>query len=146
VISVAAEEARVDAVVTGIVDDVRKRGDVALCDYSKRFDEFDLTPGGIRLTANEIKQCVAFADSGMVDVLKKAIQNIRDFHEQQVEDSWEYYAGDGVRLGVRNTAINRVGLYVPGGKAAYPSSILMNAIPAQVAGVERIVVVTPPKF
>src|SRR5204862_6663015 len=74
-----------------------------------------------------------------------AAKNIREFHERQIEDSWEYYAGDGVRLGVRRTPISSAGIYVPGGKAAYPSSVLMNAIPAQVAGVRRIVVVTPPR-
>jgi histidinol dehydrogenase len=78
-------------------------------------------------------------------VLRAAIRNIREFHLRQVETSWEFSAGEGVRLGVRNTAIGSVGLYIPGGKAAYPSSVLMNAIPAQVAGVSRIVVVTPPK-
>ena len=80
-----------------------------------------------------------------VEILTQASKNIREFHEQQMEDSWEFYAGDGIRLGVRQTAIHSAGVYIPGGKAAYPSSVLMNAIPAQVAGVERIVVVTPPR-
>jgi len=81
----------------------------------------------------------------MIEVLRTAIRNVREFHLQQKDESWEFYAGDGVRLGVRNTAVARVGLYIPGGTASYPSSVLMNAIPAQVAGVERIAVVTPPK-
>jgi histidinol dehydrogenase len=139
------EESSVDSAVHDIVRDVRQRGDAALCDYSKRFDQVELTPGAIRMPIDEIKKHAASADPAMVEVLSKAIRNIRDFHEYQVEESWEFYAGDGVRLGVRNTALDRVGLYIPGGKAAYPSSVLMNAIPAQVAGVVRIVVVTPPK-
>src|SRR6185295_1896383 len=77
--------------------------------------------------------------------LRAAIRNIREFHTHQVEESWEFSPSSGIRLGVRNTPIAKVGLYIPGGKAAYPSSVLMNAIPAQVAGVERIVVVTPPR-
>jgi histidinol dehydrogenase len=77
--------------------------------------------------------------------MHKAAHNIRDFHEQQMEESWEYYAGDGVRLGLRRSPIASAGIYIPGGKAAYPSSVLMNAIPAQVAGVKRIAVVTPPR-
>src|SRR5437867_10789299 len=140
-----ADESPVEAAVAGIVRDVRERGDAALCEYSRRFDEFELTPRSIRLPVDEIKNHAASADPAMVDVLRKAIGNIREFHEYQVEESWEYYAGDGVRLGVRHTPIDRVGLYIPGGKAAYPSSVLMNAVPAQVAGVGRIVIVTPPK-
>jgi histidinol dehydrogenase len=99
----------------------------------------------MRVSAEEIKQTAAKADSHLVDVLRRAIKNVRVFHEAQIQDSWEYYAGDGVRLGLRMTAVECVGLYIPGGKAAYPSSVLMNAVPAQVAGVPRIVVVTPPK-
>src|SRR6185369_14263015 len=112
---------------------------------SKRFDHFELTPSAIRLPVDNIKKSAAAADPAMVEILRKAIRNIHDFHEYQVEESWEFYAGDGVRLGVRNTPIGRAGLYIPGGKAAYPSSVLMNAVPAQAAGVERIVVTTPPK-
>src|SRR5437867_1011015 len=145
VLRVAAEESPVDPAAAEIVRDVRRRGDAALCDYSRRFDQFELTPASLRLPVEEIKKHAASADPPMMDVLRKAIHNIREFHEYQVEESWEYYAGDGVRLGVRHTPIDRVGLYIPGGKAAYPSSVLMNAVPAQVAGVGRIVIVTPPK-
>src|SRR5262245_61709418 len=139
------EEINVDSAVAEIVRDVRTRGDAALCEYSRRFDQFELTPATIQMPADEIKRHAAAADPAMVDILRKAIRNIRDFHEYEVEESWEYYAGDGVRLGVRNTPVDRAGLYIPGGKAAYPSSVLMNAVPAQVAGVGRIIVVTPPK-
>jgi histidinol dehydrogenase len=144
---ITAEESQagVDSAVAAIVADVRKRGDAALCDYSQRFDNFRLTPDSIRLTAEEIGLHTSAAAPGMLNVLREAIKNIREFHLQQKDESWEFYAGDGVRLGVRNTPVASVGLYIPGGKASYPSSVLMNAIPAQVAGVERIVVVTPPK-
>src|SRR5688572_26368577 len=138
-------QASVDSAVAGIVSDVRSRGDAALCDYTQRFDGFTLTPGSIRLTEEEIGLHTAAAPDGMLNVLREAIKNVREFHLQQKDESWEFYAGEGVRLGVRNTPLASVGLYIPGGKASYPSSVLMNVIPAQVAGVERIAVVTPPR-
>jgi len=138
-------EQTVENTVRGIIDDVRRRGDEAVCEYTRRFDEFDLTPKLMRVPEEHIRGYAADADDELVEILKQAAKNIREFHEQQMEDSWEFYAGDGIRLGVRQTAIERAGVYIPGGKAAYPSSVLMNAIPAQVAGVERIVVVTPPR-
>ncbi|OLD56824.1 MAG: histidinol dehydrogenase [Acidobacteria bacterium 13_1_40CM_2_56_5] len=139
------EEQSVNKVVQDILNDVRKRKDQAVCEYTRRFDEFDLTPDLMRVPPEHIREYAAGADDELVEILRKAIHNIRDFHEQQVEESWEYYAGDGVRLGLRRTPIASAGVYIPGGKAAYPSSVLMNVIPAQVAGVERIVVVTPPR-
>ncbi|HET9218899.1 MAG TPA: histidinol dehydrogenase [Terriglobia bacterium] len=144
---VTAEEMQgsVDASVTEIVADVRLRGDAALCDYTQRFDSFKLEPDSIRLTPEEIGLHTSSAATGMLNVLRAAIKNVREFHLQQKDESWEFYAGDGVRLGIRNTPVESVGLYIPGGKASYPSSVLMNAIPAQVAGVERIAVVTPPR-
>jgi histidinol dehydrogenase len=144
---ITAEEtqASVDTAVAEIVADVRNRGDAALCDYSQRFDNFKLTPDSIRLTADEIGLHTSAATPGMMNVLREAIKNVREFHLQQKDESWEFYAGEGVRLGVRNSPLASVGLYIPGGKASYPSSVLMNAIPAQVAGVERVVVVTPPR-
>jgi histidinol dehydrogenase len=144
---VSAEETQssVDSAVTEIVADVRRRGDAALCDYTQRFDNFKLAPDAIRLTAEEIGLHTAAAAPAMLNVLRTAIKNVREFHLQQKDESWEFYAGDGVRLGVRNSPLASVGLYIPGGKASYPSSVLMNASPAQVAGVERIVVVTPPR-
>jgi histidinol dehydrogenase len=141
----SGQEPRVESAVTAIVADVRERGDAALCDYSQKFDNFPLTPALIRMPVDEIRKYAESADPEMISVLRAAIRNIREFHVHQVETSWEFSAGEGVRLGVRNSAIGNVGLYIPGGKAAYPSSVLMNAIPAQVAGVNRIVVVTPPK-
>jgi histidinol dehydrogenase len=138
-------EQTVEKTVRGIIDDVRQRGDEAVCEYTRRFDEFDVTPELMRVPEDHIREYAADADNELVEILTQAAKNIREFHEQQMEDSWEFYAGDGIRLGVRQTAIERAGVYIPGGKAAYPSSVLMNAIPAQVAGVERIVVVTPPR-
>jgi histidinol dehydrogenase len=138
-------EQSVDKAVQRILQDVREHKDKAVCEYTKRFDEFDLKPELMRVPEEHIREYAAGADDELVEILRKAIKNIREFHENQVEESWEYYAGDGVRLGVRQTPIGSVGVYIPGGKAAYPSSVLMNAIPAQVAGVERIVVVTPPR-
>src|SRR4029078_463803 len=99
------EEVSVDAAGADIVRDVRSRGDAALCDYSMRFDHFELPPSAIRLPVDNIKKSAAAANPAMVQILRKAIGNIHDFHEYQVEESWEFYAGDGVRLGVRNTPI-----------------------------------------
>ena len=135
----------VENTVHEIIEDVRRRGDEALCDYTKRFDEFDLRPESMRVYEEDIHRYASGADDELVEILQQAAKNIREFHKRQVEDSWEYYAGDGIRLGVRQTPIERAGIYIPGGKAAYPSSVLMNVIPAQVAGVERIVAVTPPR-
>jgi len=134
----------VETSVASILDDVRQHGDSALCSYSEKFDRFPLTSEKMRVSAEEIRKHAEAADPELMEILRAAIRNIREFHMHQVEESWEFSAGEGVRLGVRNTPMDTVGLYIPGGKAAYPSSVLMNAIPAQVAGVNRIVVVTPP--
>jgi histidinol dehydrogenase len=138
-------EENVEKAVADILADIRRRGDAAVCEYTNRFDEFDLTPELMRVPEDHLKAYADGADDELVAILHKAAHNIRDFHEQQIEESWEYYAGDGVRLGLRRSPIASAGIYIPGGKAAYPSSVLMNAIPAQVAGVERIAVVTPPR-
>jgi len=139
------EQQATEEAVLDIVSNVRRRGDEALCEYTRRFDEHDLTSASIRVSAEEIRELAAGADDELVDILKKAAQNVREFHEQQAGESWEYYAGDGVRLGLRINPLDSVGVYVPGGKATYPSAIIMNVVPARVAGVERIVVVTPPR-
>jgi histidinol dehydrogenase len=138
-------ESDVDKRVGAILQDVREKGDAAVCEYTRRFDEFDLTPELMRVPERDIDRYAGDADDELVEIVRRASKNVRDFHEQQIEESWEYYAGDGVRLGLRRTPIARAGIYIPGGKAAYPSSVLMNAIPAQVAGVGRIIVVTPPR-
>jgi histidinol dehydrogenase len=133
-----------DETIRRIVADVRERGDAALFDYSRRFDSFELGRENIRVPVAELAAYAAGADDELVGILQVAASNIRLFHEEQRQESWEIYGGDGIHLGQRVTPISRVGIYIPGFKAAYPSSVLMNAIPAQVAGVERIAAVTPP--
>lgn len=126
-----------------IIDDVRQRGDEALLDYTRRFDGVELSE--LRISEEALRLSAAKVDCKVVEALRLAIQNVRTFHERQVEHSWEISSGEGVQLGQRITPLERVGLYVPGGTAAYPSSIVMNVVPAQVAQVERIVVTTPPR-
>lgn len=134
-----------DQTIADVVQAVRDRGDEALFEYTSSFDNFTLDPERIRVSEDEIREYASGADDELVQILNIAISNIRQFHEEQLQQSWEIYAGEGVHLGQRITPIGRVGLYIPGFTAAYPSSVLMNAIPAQVAGVGRIVVVTPPR-
>ena len=130
-------------VVGTIIDDVRVRGDAALVDYTKQFDRVELKE--IRISEEELRRCAAGVDERVRRALREAIENVREFHERQVEESWTIKPREGVQLGQRFTPLERVGLYVPGGTAAYPSSVVMNVVPAQVAGVERIVVTTPPR-
>ena len=131
--------------VTSIINDVRKRGDEALIDYTRRFDGVELQASELRISEETLRRSAAKVDREVIAALRVAIRNVRAFHERQVERSWEFSPMDGVRLGQRITPLERVGLYVPGGTAAYPSSIVMNVVPAQVANVERIVVATPPR-
>jgi histidinol dehydrogenase len=140
-----ALDAELMKLVALIIDDVRVRGDEALIEYTKRFDEVDLTPSRLRITEEQLREFAARADRRVVEALRVAIRNVRTFHERQVEQSWTIEPAAGVRLGQRITPLERVGLYVPGGTAAYPSSVVMNVVPAQVAGVEQIVVTTPPR-
>jgi histidinol dehydrogenase len=128
-----------------IIDDVRRRGDEALIEYTRRFDGVELEATEFRISEETLRSSAARADKEILAALRLAIQNVRTFHERQLEPSWEIAPADGVRLGQKITPLERVGLYVPGGTAAYPSSIVMNVVPAQVARVERIVVVTPPR-
>ncbi len=130
--------------VTEILEQVRAKGDEALFAYTKRFDGADITKESIRVTEKEIEEAYSLVDDGLIDVMKKSLANIRDFHEKQMRKSWIETRDDGVILGQRVTPLASAGVYVPGGKAAYPSSVLMNIIPAKVAGVERIVMTTPP--
>ncbi len=132
-------------VVSTIIDDVRARGDEALIDYTARFDGVDLKPADLRIEEQTLAASADKVDPRVLAALREAISNVRTFHEHQLEQSWEIAPADGVRLGQRITPLERVGLYVPGGTAAYPSSVVMNVVPAQVAGVERIVVATPPR-
>ena len=131
---------RADAVVR----DVRARGDAALVEYTARFDGVTLTPGTLRASRVQIDELASRVDQNLIAAMREAIANIRRYHEHQRARDWEIECLNGVRLGQRISPLENVGLYVPGGTAAYPSTVMMNAIPAQVAGVERIVVVTPP--
>lgn len=130
--------------VQAIVDDVRARGDEALFEYTKKFDGADLSADNIRVTQAEIQEALSQVDPNLLAVMKKSMKNIREYHEKQKQYSWFDSKPNGTILGQKVTALSSVGVYVPGGKAAYPSSVLMNIIPAEVAGVEKIVMVTPP--
>jgi histidinol dehydrogenase len=131
--------------VGAIIDDVRMRGDEALLEYTHRFDGVELRTAELRVNEATLRASAAQVSEEVSAALRIAIGNVKAFHERQREESWEIAPADGVRLGQRITPLERVGLYVPGGTAAYPSSIVMNVVPAQVAGVERIVVTTPPR-
>ncbi len=128
-----------------IIDDVRRRGDEALIEYTARFDGVELSTEQLRVDEQTLHAAADKVDRGVLAALREAIKNVRTFHEHQLEHSWEISPADGVRLGQRITPLDSAGLYVPGGTAAYPSSVVMNVVPAQVAGVERIVVTTPPR-
>ena len=130
--------------VNEILNEVKEKGDEALFHYTKKFDKAEITPDNIRVTEAEIKEAYTQVEASLIDVMKKSLANIQDFHKKQLRNSWIETREDGVILGQRITPLESVGVYVPGGKAAYPSSVLMNIIPAQVAGVERIIMVTPP--
>ena len=130
--------------VEAIVENVKNRRDEAVFEYTKEFDQADLDASNIRVTREEIDQAMAPVDEGLLGVMKKSMDNIRRYHEKQKRNSWFDAQPDGTILGQKVTALESVGVYVPGGKAAYPSSVLMNIVPAEVAGVKRIVMVTPP--
>ncbi len=130
--------------VAGILANVKEKGDEALFAYTLEYDRFRLTPENIRVTEEEIREAYARMDPELVEVMKRSAANIRAFHEKQLRNSWFDTREDGSILGMRITPIGRVGVYVPGGKAAYPSSVLMNVIPARVAGVPDILMTTPP--
>lgn len=130
--------------VSQILDKVRKEGDQALFSYTMQFDHAKIDKSTIRVTDEEIEEAYRLADPSLIQVIKKALGNIRSYHEKQMQRSWFDAQPDGTILGQKVTALQRVGVYVPGGKAAYPSSVLMNIVPARVAGVEEIIMVTPP--
>jgi histidinol dehydrogenase len=136
-------EADVDAVVATILDDVKARGDAALLDYTKQFDRLDLEARELRLETREITDAVKACDGGLIEALELAATRIEDYHRRQLPSDDRYVDTVGVTLGARWTPIASVGLYVPGGTAAYPSSVLMNAIPARVAEVGRLAMVVP---
>ncbi|HWI38741.1 MAG TPA: histidinol dehydrogenase [Burkholderiales bacterium] len=140
----AAEDQKVIDTVRAIVADVRTRRDAAVIDYARRFDRASATAvADLSITLDEARAALAEVPADQRQALQSAHDRIRAFHERQLQSSWDYREPDGTRLGQRVTALERVGLYVPGGKAAYPSSVLMNAVPAKVAGVREIVMVSP---
>ena len=129
--------------VSDIIENVKENKDAAVCYYTKQFDGFDLTSQNIRVTEKEIEEAISSMDAEFVAVMEKSAANIREYHEKQKRNSWFDAKEDGTILGQKVTPLEKVGIYVPGGKAAYPSSVLMNAIPAKVAGVDKIVMTTP---
>ncbi|MCI8787673.1 MAG: histidinol dehydrogenase [Lachnospiraceae bacterium] len=133
-----------ESTVNDILADVRERGDQALFEYTLKFDRFALNEDNIRVTRAEIEEAYGLLDDGLLDIIRRSADNIRAFHKKQLRSSWFDAKEDGTILGMKMTPIGRAGVYVPGGKAAYPSSVLMNVIPAKVAGVGEIIMTTPP--
>ena len=133
-----------ESAVADILANVKSRGDDALFEYTRNFDKADINPSNIVVTQEDIDEAYSLVDDKLLDVIRKALVNIRDYHEKQKQYSWFDSKPDGTILGQKVTTLSRVGVYVPGGKAAYPSSVLMNVMPAKVAGVEQIVMCTPP--
>lgn len=132
-----------EARVNEIIEKVREMGDEAVFSYTKQFDGAEISKENILVTREEIKEAYQKTDDKLIAVMKKSLENIRAYHEKQKQYSWFDSRPDGVLLGQKVTPLARAGVYVPGGKAAYPSSVLMNVIPAKVAGVEKIVMATP---
>lgn len=129
--------------VNAIIEEVRNNRDQAVFNYTKQFDGADINAGNILVTEEEIAEAYEQVDTTLLAVIRKSLVNIKKYHEKQVQDSW-FTTEDGIILGQKVTALATVGVYVPGGKAVYPSSVLMNVLPAKVAGVDRIVMCTPP--
>lgn len=130
--------------VNEILQNVKQNGDSAVFEYTRRFDKFELTSENIKVTRAEIEEAYTKLDPALVEVIRKSAENIRVFHNKQLRNSWFDAKPDGTILGMKITAIEKVGVYVPGGKAAYPSSVLMNVVPAKVAGVDQVIMTTPP--
>lgn len=130
--------------VAEILERVKTEKDQALFDYTKKFDQAIISAENIRVTEEEIQEAYDLADPALVDIIRKALHNIKTYHEKQRQYSWFDSKPDGTMLGQKVTPLHRVGVYVPGGKAVYPSSVLMNIVPAKVAGVDEIIMVTPP--
>ena len=138
------EYGNVQETVNDILADIRKNGDKALFEYTKRFDKADINADNLVVTKEEIKEAYAQVDKELIAVIEKSAARIADFHQKQKINSWLEPSTNGEMLGQLIRPLARVGVYVPGGKAAYPSSVLMNIVPAKVAGVGEIVMTTPP--
>lgn len=132
-----------EARVTEILNQVRERGDEAVFEYTRQFDKFPADASNIQVTEEEIARAYEETDPALTEVIRKALVNIQKYHEKQKRNSWFDTSGEGTMLGQKVTPMGKVGVYVPGGKAVYPSSVLMNIVPAKVAGVERIIMTTP---
>lgn len=130
--------------VAEILSKVKTEGDKALFAYTQEFDHVEIHAGNIQVTEEEIQEAYSLVDPALIDVIRKALVNIRSYHEKQKQNSWFTSEAGGTMLGQKVTPLEKVGVYVPGGKAVYPSSVLMNVVPAKVAGVDRIVMTTPP--
>lgn len=133
-----------ESTVADILAKVKSEGDAALFAYTKEFDKAEVNKENIRVTEAEIQEAYDKIDPALLEVIRKALVNIRKYHEKQIQNSWFTSETNGTMLGQKVTPLNRVGVYVPGGKAVYPSSVLMNIVPAKVAGVPHIVMTTPP--
>ena len=129
--------------VNAIISTVKEKRDEAVFSYTKQFDGADIDSSNIKVTKEEIEEAYSLVDPKLLDVIRKDLVNIRDYHQKQVQNSW-FTSNDGVILGQKVTALEKAGVYVPGGKAVYPSSVLMNVLPAKVAGVDKIIMCTPP--
>lgn len=130
--------------VAEIIENVRKNKDSAIFEYSKKFDHADINAGNILVSEEEVKEAYEKVDAKLLEVMRKSLVNIRAYHEKQKQNSWFQSEENGAILGQKVTPIEKVGVYVPGGKAVYPSSVLMNVVPAKVAGVDEIIMTTPP--
>lgn len=133
-----------ESAVNEILENVRINKDKALFEYTKKFDGAEINSENIKVTDEEIKEAYTKVDQKLVTIIRKSLDNIKEYHQKQVRYSWFDSKPDGTILGQKITPLSRVGVYVPGGKAAYPSSVLMNIVPAKVAGVEKVIMVTPP--
>lgn len=130
--------------VNDIIENVRRNRDAAVFEYTKQFDGVTINAGNLVVTEEEIKEAYELVDPKLLEVIRKALKNIREYHAKQCQNSWFTSENNGIILGQKVTPLEKVGVYVPGGKAVYPSSVLMNVIPAKVAGVDRIIMTTPP--
>ncbi|MEY3883154.1 MAG: hypothetical protein RLZZ379_432, partial [Pseudomonadota bacterium] len=139
-----AQDDSVDEVVAKILKDVKQRGDAAVLEYTNRFDKTNATNlAELEISKDELTAALNGLPNDQREALQVAADRVRIYHEKQLMSSWSYIEADGTLLGQQVTSLDRVGLYVPGGKAAYPSSVLMNAIPAKVAGVKELIMVVP---
>lgn len=139
----SGHQAAIQQTVAEIIAEVRRNGDRAVFEYTRRFDDFDPSVMGLEIPVSQLQAALESIAPEQRSALQYAAQRVRDYHQHQVQESWSYTETDGTELGQKITPLSRVGLYVPGGKAAYPSSVLMNAIPAKVAGVAELIMVTP---